>query len=226
MSPLARSDSQNLLSWSLDSVQKAQIIQSLKLLRKHSLSISQIQNIMNQYEMLSRRDYLLGSPRVDQLLTLIQFNVFRALLSNTNTMGFGFAWLEDEDALSPFLLPRPTELSTPASLLPTALQRTIPHHPWIDLFPFPHMRDNLLLAEARGGYDEWGLCNDLVDFCNVPAEKTGLIVWTEPWDPSGWEVSEAFLQNWPWVLSGCRELMVSTNFWRERRGEETLAWEG
>jgi hypothetical protein len=87
------------------------------------------------------------------------------------------------------------------------------------------MQENLLLAEAEDGYDEYGLCNDLVDFCNVPNDKTGLIVWKEPWDSSGWEVSEAFLKKWGWVVRGCRELMVSTNFWRERRGEKRLVWE-
>ncbi|KAE8443888.1 hypothetical protein EG329_001297 [Mollisiaceae sp. DMI_Dod_QoI] len=39
-----------------------------------------------------------------QLLILIQFNVFRALLSNTTILGFTYQWLEDEDAISPGLL--------------------------------------------------------------------------------------------------------------------------
>jgi len=189
---------------------------------------------MQQFELLARRDHQLGSPRTDQLLTLIQYNVLRALFSNTEAMGFGIAWMKDEDAISPYVstgdynpyfTPTLWNPCTPSSLLPTELQRTIPHHPWIDLFPIPAMRDNLLLAEAGGGYDEWGLCNDLVDFCDVPNDQTGLIVWKEPWNPSGWEVSEAFLRKWGWVVKGCGDLLASTNFWRERRGEERLVWE-
>lgn len=204
----------------------------------HDLSLLQLRDVMHQFELHSRRDYLHGSPRTDQLLTLIQFNVFRALYSNTMTLGFGITWIEDENAISPFLsMPGPTCVgstedspqtpspSTPLSLRPTWLQRIVPHHPWIDLFPFPTMRDNLLLAEVGDGYDEYGLCNDLVDFCDVTNDNTGLIVWKEPWDPSGWEVSEPFLRKWGWVVRGCRELMVSTNFWREKRGEERLVWE-
>jgi hypothetical protein len=41
---------------------------------------------------------MLGSPRVDQLLTLIQFNVFRALVNNTFAVGFTMNWLEEEEA--------------------------------------------------------------------------------------------------------------------------------
>jgi hypothetical protein len=189
----------------------------------NNLSPSGIQELMHQYEHLARQEYALGSPRVDQLLTLIQFNVFRALISNTATLGFSMAWLE-EDALSPFPSQPPLNIqSCPSSLHPTQIQRKVPHHPWIDLFPFPRLRDNLLLAE--GSYDEYALCNELVDFCDVPNEKTGLIVWGEPWDPFGWEVTSSFLERWGWVVKGCEELSKSTNYWRAKRGEGALVVE-
>jgi hypothetical protein len=189
----------------------------------HTLSPAEIQRMMVQYEKLARRDYLLGSPRVDQLLTLIQFNVFRALVYNTFTIGFTMEWL-DENAVSPWSLSTFANIdpSCPTSLRPTLLQRKISHHPWIDLFPIPKMRDNLLLA--GDSYDETALCNDLIDFCDVPNEKTGLIVWSEPWDPSGWEVSAAFVAKWGWVIEGCDELVESTNHWRAKRGEKMLAF--
>jgi hypothetical protein len=182
-----------------------------------------ILEFMKQYEISVRQAHMLGSPRIDLLLTLVQFNVFRALISNTSTMGFTMAWLE-EDATSPwnsaceFINP-----SCPASLQPTSVQTKVEHHPWIDLFPIPRMRDNMLLAE--GSYDEYDLCNDLVDFCDVPSDRTGLIVWGEPWDPYGWEISESFLKRWGWVVKGCVELLISTNYWRNQRGEDRLAFE-
>jgi hypothetical protein len=188
----------------------------------HTLSPAEIQEMMVQYEKLARRDYVLGSPRVDQLLTLIQFNVFRALVCNTFTIGFTMEWL-DENAVSPWSLSTFANIdpSCPTSLRPTMLQRKIYHHPWIDLFPIPKMRDNLLLA--GDSYDETALCNDLIDFCDVPNEKTGLIVWSEPWDPSGWEVSTAFVAKWGWVIEGCDKLIESTNYWRAKRGENVLS---
>jgi hypothetical protein len=181
-----------------------------------------ILEFMKQYELSARQAHLLGSPRVDQLLTLIQFNVFRALISNTSAMCFTMDWLQ-EDATSPWNSTNGTITSScPASLQPTTIQRTVLHHPWIDLFPIPRMRDNMLLA--GDSYDEYELCNDLVDFCDVPSDRTGLLVWSEPWDPSGWEISESFLKRWGWVVNGCAELLASTNYWRKQRGEDALVF--
>jgi hypothetical protein len=48
-------------------------------------------------------------------------------------------WLQ-EDATSPWNTAcKPINSSCPASLQPTLVQRTIVHHPWIDLFPIPRM---------------------------------------------------------------------------------------
>lgn len=206
----------------------------------HNLSPLQIRETMIRFEASLRKEQLLGSPRVDQLLTLIQFNVLRALFDNATIINCATKWLE-EDAMSPWYsltttltissldaltITAPASSSSPclypASLLPSPLQCTTPHHPWIDLFPFPRMRDNLLRASDT--YDEWALCNVLVDFCHVPQEQTGLIVWTDPWEQPGWEVSEAFLGKWRWVVEGCEELMASTRHWRRIRVEQELVF--
>ncbi|KAJ5948009.1 hypothetical protein N7466_001024 [Penicillium verhagenii] len=180
---------------------------------------------MAHYEASARQAYALGSPRADQLLTLIQFNVFRALVDNTSTISFNMDWL-DEDAISPWC-EGASEIQIslcPNSLRPTALQQEISHHPWIDLFPFPQMRDNLLRRYDDEEFDESALCNDLVDFYDVSNEETGLIVWREPWQPTGWEVSETFLRRWAWVVKGCDDLVKSTNYWRGIRGEDPLVF--
>lgn len=181
------------------------------------------QEMMSRFEKWAHESYLLGSPRVDQLLTLIQFNVFRALISNNFSLGFDMAWL-NEDAISPFnrMTSDDSVLSLPESLRPTQLQRTIPHHPWIDLFPLPAMRNNLLLAGAE--YDDTEICLDVVEISDKPKERVGLIVWGEPWDPYAWEASPKFLQKWAWVVEGCHELRKSTNYWRMKRGEKRIAF--
>jgi hypothetical protein len=135
-----------------------------------------IQDLIDRFYTWAYQNYTLGSPKIDHLLTLIQFNVFRALISNTFTMGFTTEWLNG-DAISPFSMASPTQLldtACPLSLRPTILQRTILHHPWFDLFPIPGMRDNIL--RAGDSFDEDELCVDLVEFCDVPNEKSGLIV--------------------------------------------------
>lgn len=164
----------------------------------------------------------MGSPHVDQLLTLIQFNVFRAFLKNTVSLGFTMEWLESEEAVSPFCCASNSESPTrPTSLQPTLLQVTVPHHPWIDLIPHSSVRDNILYA-LKDDWDDSELCRDLVEFCQEPKEQTGMIIWGEPWDPSGWEVTEGFLKKHAWTIMGCTELLMSTNYWRLKRGERKL----
>lgn len=178
---------------------------------------------MEKFEAQALHSYAMGSPRADQLLTLIHFNVLRALMSNTVALDFGDEWFLSEDAISPFFKPQHNtqkRLSGPSSLRPSPLQRTVEHHPWIDLFPIPELRDNFL--RANNSFDEWDLCNELVDFHNLSHDRTGLIVWATPWDISGWEVSEAFARKWPWLVKGCNGLLASTNYWRAKRGEAAI----
>ena len=181
-----------------------------------------IQTTMARFEKWAHQNYLLGSPRVDLLLTLIQFNVFRALFSNTSSLGFDLEWLINGDAISPFntMTSRKPKSSIPEHLRPTQLQYTVPHHPWIDLFPLPAMRDNLLLAGAE--YDDTAICMDVVEIGGKPREEVGLIVWGEPSDPYAWEASPEFLEKWAWVVKGCDTLMKSTNYWRTQRGEKRI----
>ncbi|EIT73587.1 hypothetical protein AO1008_11858 [Aspergillus oryzae 100-8] len=42
-------------------------------------------------------------------------------------------------------------------LRPTTLQRGIPHHPWLDIFPFPRMWDNLIRAGDQLDHEEFTL---------------------------------------------------------------------
>ncbi len=187
---------------------------------------AQLDTMIAKFEEMAHRDYMLGSPRVDQLLTLIQFNVFRALISNTFALGWTLEWLTCAEPISPWNAIPGTESSSlttyPQALRPTEVQRAIEHHPWIDLWPMPKMRDNLLLA--GDSYDEDQLCNDLVEFTDISNEQTGLIVWSDPSDTMGWEVSETFLRKWGWTVKGCVELLESTNYWRGRRGEKPLSF--
>lgn len=169
-----------------------------------------------------------SSPSADCLLVLVKFNVFRALLNNGKKLGFSTAreYLDD-DALSPFVNPmRPEESlpSLPLALRPTKFQCQTPHHPCLDLLPDPVMRDNLI--RASGAYDQEELCADLIGLFSASRGRSGLIIWGEPWDPSGWEVTKPFLKHWGWAVRGCDELLRATNYWRQKRGEPSLKFEG
>lgn len=178
---------------------------------------------MAQLERIALQYYTMGSPRTDLLLDLIQLNFTRALMENIRILGLESDQLHD-DAISPFNTAGPWQddsLHTlPIYLQPTVIQRSIPHHPWLDLLPVPQMRDNLILA---GEFEEeTQLCLDMKGSGSTRLGKSGIIVWSDPWDPAGWEVTEPFARSWGWVIRNCYDLAHSTNRWRAKRNERPL----
>ncbi|KAF5240636.1 hypothetical protein FANTH_9487 [Fusarium anthophilum] len=99
------------------------------------------QGAIREFVKKAYQDYVLGCPQPWYLSTLIQVNVFSALVQNGVTLGFSDDW-QRKGVMSPFSILGPLQShdSYPINLQPTALQRSIPHHQWIDLFPIPQMR--------------------------------------------------------------------------------------
>jgi hypothetical protein len=159
------------------------------------------------------------SPSTDLLLSVKQFNLLRAMIANVLTLGMTMEFMS-EDNVSPFNTATPwmPDLAVlPTSLRPTALQKQIAHHPWLDPFPIPSVRDVLLRKVDQ--YDDVEICND---FLGGQSGNSGLIIWGEPWDASGFEVSEHFARKWGWMFKECTELFRSTDHWRIQRGEKPL----
>lgn len=179
------------------------------------------------------------SPSNDHLLCIMQFNVMRAFETISSIIGLSPTNLIDDDASSPFspytyaLSHHPSaenipQMRLPKSLAPTALQRSTPHHPWLDILPFPQMRDNLLRLESdtntameKHQYDADSLCHWMVGL-DANQKESGLILWGDPWNLASWEVTAEFFHKWGWTLEGCVDLFRSTNYWRVRRGERPL----
>ncbi|KAL3706890.1 hypothetical protein TMatcc_007903 [Talaromyces marneffei ATCC 18224] len=168
----------------------------------------------------------------DYLLTLVHFNVFRALLTNMTILSLPCLFSCEEPKTTIASLSAPLlnttvlpEKTIPSTLIPTPLQRSIPHEAWIDLFPLPALRDNFI--RLRGTFDECDLCDDILgtmydEEVSRHDERDGMIVWGEPWDVYSWELMEGFVRKWAYMLVDCGELIESTNRWREKRGEEPL----
>ncbi|KAE8353484.1 hypothetical protein BDV28DRAFT_157027 [Aspergillus coremiiformis] len=187
-------------------------------------SADQTVSLLDLFSKTAYQSYILGSPTSDHLLTLSRVNVFRAFATIMSILGMypHKEWMHD-DAISPFTTLHPgyvSPTSLPPALRPTAVQQSIPHHPWLDFFPHPRMRDNLI--RAGDAFDDEQLCIDIMGFWDVSTESCGLLVWGDPQDPESWEVSEEFIRKWPWVLWGCGDLLVSTNRWRAMRGEKLI----
>jgi len=107
------------------------------------------------------RESMICSPRSDLLLTLTQFNVFYALVSDMSALSFRFDWL------------------TEGAVMP--LQFYVKFHIIHGLtLSFPKLRDNVLRRDEN--LDEDDLCNGLVEVCQTPGERSSLIFWSSPWD--------------------------------------------
>jgi hypothetical protein len=185
----------------------------------------------------------------DHLMHLIQFNVYRAVLTNMFTLRTAHIFsCETHPAGWVHISALPLPQAIPPTLEPTALQRQVPHAPYVDLFPLPALRDALIRAE--GTFDDCDLCIDLLGSIagkhvenTRPAltgrssgestaaagspddERKGLVIWGEPWSAASWEVEEGFARKWGWMLQdNCEELLQATDRWRQLRGEEPLRW--
>lgn len=193
------------------------------------------------------------------LLHLIHYNVYRALTLNKSILRSSTGLvtidtvvpirLSSKNLCDGLTLVRPLPGHTlPASLQPTELQMSEPHWSWINMIPFPSIRNNLIRAE--GFYDQGELCDDLFGdmFPNyilprttsslpmttlermdsnsddVSSRRNGLIVWGDAWDVMNWEATPRFLLKWGWLLEGCGDLIAATNWWRGTREEVPLHW--
>ncbi|UKZ74536.1 hypothetical protein TrVFT333_002206 [Trichoderma virens FT-333] len=179
--------------------------------------------LINQFSSWILQRYLRGCLDTETLPSLVQFNTSRALVVNAQILGYTTSRMSPS-ARSHFTavdVAEPVFNTLPASLRPTALQREVPHHPWIDILPVAELRDNLI-RQDESTYDAAQLCCDMRGFQSVSTGHGGVLVWRDPWDPEGWEVTEAFAQKWPWVVQDSCSLLRSTNYWRAKRGEPAL----
>ncbi|KAL6230463.1 hypothetical protein BDW75DRAFT_222686, partial [Aspergillus navahoensis] len=98
----------------------------------------------------------------DHLLHLIQYNVFRALITNKrtlNTLPTDLATCSATKLCRDDTTRFPINPNIPPSLFPTNLQQTCYHSTWINVIPFPRIRDNLIRCEGR--FDHGELMQDL-----------------------------------------------------------------
>ncbi|KAJ6000875.1 hypothetical protein N7481_001284 [Penicillium waksmanii] len=99
----------------------------------------------------------------DHLLHLIHYNVCRALITNMRTLNT----LPADSTICTIASPcrddttlYPLRSDIPSSLIPTAFQQTHDHSTWINVIPFPRVRENLIRYE--GSFDPWEILQDLV----------------------------------------------------------------
>jgi Domain of unknown function (DUF3425) len=186
----------------------------------------------------------------DHLLPLVEYNIFRGC--TTNVLILGYLHLIGSSCRfgdSVPVFPNPYQLSLthidldsesvssrrfnvphqssniPISLKPTLLQQSTLYPDWIAILPCPRMRDNAIRTQYLFTNSE--LCADILDGLMGKQNDVGAgaAVWSSPWEPSGWELTEGFIRKGGFLVQGYTDLFESTNRWRDLRGEEPLAQE-
>ncbi|KAF5640338.1 uncharacterized protein FTJAE_4502 [Fusarium tjaetaba] len=123
-----------------------------------------------------------------------------------------------------------TGTATPASLLPPSWQPTpsqvaIPHHPVIDLLPWPGVRERAIFIlslpdELRPPRAQGALA--IVNFAyDVEDTAEGVRIYgDDPYDPGNWELGQVMFERW-WFLFD-NSIISTSNRWRRARGAPPL----
>lgn len=153
----------------------------------------------------------------DMALEVPVLNALRAGLTVANLLGCANS-MYDPFALRT-LTPQPQ--SIPPNLQPTDAQQRIPHHPLLDIPPWPSVRTKLICAfslpaplRPPAARDSMAIMQIVFDIDDT-AEGFRVNGINE-FDSKAWEIGEAFFRNWWWSLD--REVLENTNRLRARRG--------
>ncbi|CAI7677084.1 unnamed protein product [Penicillium pancosmium] len=133
--------------------------------------------------------------------------------------------------------PSPTNSSSqvdltdlPLHLQPTQTQRSIAHHPLLDLLPWPNARDKLiqvfhLPVHMRPGnaQDPMGLVRFVYDMEDDSGEGV-TITGQNPFEPGTWEIGQLVFERWWWAFD--TGVVEGSNRSRKNRGKARLAIKG
>lgn len=190
---------------------------------------------------LGKRDAEISSELSDphsNALTLVPSSTLQAFLSIAVSLKISIPEMHAASCQSPFYQPEAmanrdlTALeatwssSLPKDMRPTPAQIKFPHHPWLDIIPFPPLRDRAITLHA--------LDPPMIDLNDLKTDiflNSGLFCWRaggaggtgQPWDMRSWEAEPWFLQKW-WMLVGGEtgEVWEQTRWWRTMRGKANV----
>ncbi|KAI1133695.1 hypothetical protein F5Y10DRAFT_228363 [Nemania abortiva] len=165
-------------------------------------------------------------------LPVNELTILRGLMRIAMRLGCNTATIWDLGANSPFNDGTHTALTTqelPQVWRPTLSQSSIPHHPVIDLLPWPNVRDRIIMLmglpdEARppaaaGPLAIAQLAYDLEDAAE------GVRIWgDDPCEPTSWEIGQVLFERWWFVFD--RQVIEQSNYWRKLRGAAVLSSKG
>ena len=118
----------------------------------------------------------------------------------------------------------PDSSQLPTTWQPTPTQLSVPHHPLLDLLPWPSVRDRIIgvMALANDSGDGSTTGSPLVDFVyDIEDSAEGMRIWgSDPYDEASWEVGQVVFERWWFVFD--KKVVEQSNTWRRRRGAAPL----
>ncbi|KAK3322857.1 hypothetical protein B0H66DRAFT_474618 [Apodospora peruviana] len=168
---------------------------------------------------ISSDSYLL---QVNELTLLRALLRIAARLNSASTV-----W--DMAANSPFNAGTgPFVTNLPPTWQPTPSQLNVPHHPVVDLLPWPRVRDRMISVMslpddmrppvARDGPGPLALVNFIYD---LEDGAEGVRIWgDDPFDDQSWEVGQVLFERWWFIFD--KGVLESSNYLRRLRGAEKL----
>ncbi|OGE54171.1 hypothetical protein PENARI_c006G00705 [Penicillium arizonense] len=116
----------------------------------------------------------------------------------------------------------------PSHLQPTPTQRLVPHHPILDLLPWPGARDKLIQVfnlpidmRPKSAQDQLGLVRLVYDMEDPGGEGVN-IRGQDPFSPVEWEIGQLMFERWWWAFES--SVVESSNCLRRKRGERALTF--
>ena len=165
-------------------------------------------------------------------LAILELDILRAATTIASCLSVSHL-VFDLTATSPFAAPSscppPLPASLPLNLQPTLLQTTTPHHPIIDVLPWPSVRNRLIAVFSLPPQHRPPIASSptaLLEFVyDIEDGAEGVrIHGSDPLDDKNWEVGEQVLKNWWWAFD--RQVLGRSNVLRRRRGAGTLSGGG
>ncbi|KAM0541833.1 hypothetical protein ACHAPJ_013083 [Fusarium lateritium] len=106
-------------------------------------------------------------------------------------------------------------------MCPTVEQLIIPHHPYLDIIPWPSFRSRAIIASSMNPplIDKSELCLDLLNngvYCySVPGISLNGRGEGMPWDSRSWEAKPWFLKKWAILVAGI-DVQQTSLWWQSR----------
>lgn len=167
-------------------------------------------------------DYAVNDPSLSVICAKIN------LLNNLIGPGFlGTFDIWDPSALSPICLGAAIRQPCPANFQPTQLQRSVQHHPIIDVFPWPLFRDRFLYImslprELRPRIVQSEMPAATVEVMMAAKDAAeGIRIWgSNAFAAENWEVGQTFFSKFWWAIDA--SIVRDSNRHRAQRGEGPL----